>query len=301
MSHYTVLVVGEDPEGQLEPYDEHLILEEYSYPISEESKQQFIDHYFNEFPEETDSTFAMLYEKYGIDWNGNNWRVDENNEWREYSTYNKQCKWDWYQIGGRWTGFFKLKSGTSGELGEKSMLMAENVKEGYADQALKKDIDFDGMREEARLRASERYTKIQDIFNGEIPKIMLKWETIVNDEAYQHLTIEQKRDLYHYQVAMVKQRDAIIKYNKEVKDKNYLHFDIADFQISIDEYVQNAGKYAIMTHSLLIDGEWFERGKMGWFGVSYDIMDENEWIDKYNDIIDNLHDDTLLTVVDCHI
>lgn len=300
MSHYTVLVVGDSPEEQLEPFDENLEVEEYSKPILDDEIKRFVDYYKNKSIEDADSTFETLYEKYGDDWNGNSWRLDENNEWKQYSTYNPNSKWDWYEIGGRWTGFFKLKPGASGELGEKSWGV-EAAKEGYADQALKGDIDFDGMREEAKLQAFNRYTKIQDLFNGEIPKIMLSWETIITDEAYKHLTIDQKRALYHNQTAKIKQNEVVTKYNREVKDKNFLYFDVEDFQISIDEYVQNAGKHAIMTHSILLDGEWIERGRMGWFGISIDEIDENEWVNKYNEIIDNLPDDTLLTVFDCHI
>ena len=57
-------------------------------------------------------------------------------------------KWDWYQLGGRWTGFFKLKEGREGALGSPGIL-TEPAEDGWVDGALKGDIDFEGMRDAA--------------------------------------------------------------------------------------------------------------------------------------------------------
>lgn len=54
-------------------------------------------------------------------------------------------------------------------------------------------------------------------------------------------------------------------------------------------------------YGLLIDGKWYEEAKMGWFGISYQEKNEKEWIKKYNKLIKDLPDSTLITVVDCHI
>ena len=40
---------------------------------------------------------------------------------------------------------------------------------------------------------------------------------------------------------------------------------------------------------------------MGWWGCVSDPKDENEWLREFNIMLDTLDDDTLLTVVDCHI
>jgi hypothetical protein len=72
MSHFTVLVIGDNPEKQLAPFKEDL-----------------------------------------------------------YDNTNPNGKWDWYSLGGRWSDFFKIKN-----------------KETCLDCALKKDIDFEGMKAE---------------------------------------------------------------------------------------------------------------------------------------------------------
>lgn len=53
--------------------------------------------------------FEALYAEKGDEWNGNNWRKDENGVWAEYSKYNPDSKWDWYSVGGRWMNSIKTK------------------------------------------------------------------------------------------------------------------------------------------------------------------------------------------------
>ena len=74
---------------------------------------------------------------------------------------NPNAKWDWYQIGGRWTGYFKLKPEGDGSLGEKSWASAP-PKTGTADQARKDDIDFEGMRMEKAIFAHSEYSIFEE-------------------------------------------------------------------------------------------------------------------------------------------
>lgn len=49
------------------------------------------------------------------------------------------------------------------------------------------------------------------------------------------------------------------------------------------------------------DGEWNEKGEMGWCGCVSNEKKEVDWEAEFKDFIDNLDDDVLVTVVDCHI
>ena len=49
------------------------------------------------------------------------------------------------------------------------------------------------------------------------------------------------------------------------------------------------------------DGEWVERGEMGWFGISSNEMNEDEWDAKFREYLKTLDKDIILTLVDCHI
>ena len=80
---------------------------------------------------------------------------------------NPNKRWDWWQVGGRWSGFLKLKPGASGQLGSRG-LMGSHFADGKdrADQALKGDVDLEGMRGEAGDRAGALWDKARDLTGG---------------------------------------------------------------------------------------------------------------------------------------
>jgi len=59
----------------------------------------------------------------------------------------------------------------------------------------------------------------------------------------------------------------------------------------------------IGTFAVLRNGEWFEKGSMGWWGISSETDEESKkWENGYyENFIKNLNEDTLLTIVDLHI
>lgn len=81
--HYTVLVLGENVEELLAPYDENMKVEPYVVTTAEELVK---DGVFK--------TISEVYDYYGD-------RMDEKGN--VYTTYNPNSKWDWYSVGGRWT------------------------------------------------------------------------------------------------------------------------------------------------------------------------------------------------------
>ncbi len=137
MSHFTVLIIGENPEKQLAPFNENIEMPEYvKNPVSDDEKKRMIDYYVKEKGFKYDNNFDELYRKYGDDWNSYRWRKHTDGSWHEYSTYNPNSKWDWYQLGGRWSGLIKLKPGKNGKKGKAGV--GDN--EVGIDQALKGDI-----------------------------------------------------------------------------------------------------------------------------------------------------------------
>ena len=293
---------------------------------------------------------------------------------------NPNRKWDWYQIGGRWNGFFKLKPAlllagpegsvqrlasilgfTKNEMETLISLYKENhgkfdqvVKKykgnektlrehialfvanenitaespayrqgvlgtpgvfgpsrenlsGRADQALKGDIDFDAMRDEAAKNAVELYEKVLNVFDGKIPRLELIWKEVLDGEKYKDLNIDQKRELFHNQPAMKRVAEVRKKYlNMEIHTKknpyDFLYFlNIEDYQISQEEYVQRARDNALGTFAVVKDGKWYERGEMGWWACVSNEKDGNKWQEEFNKLLDEADNNTLLTVVDCHI
>ena len=100
MSHFTVLVVGDNQDEQLAPFCEQTDNPEYLEfnDETEEAEEKY------ETEKDKYSTFEeFVSEYYGYEWN-------ETEGGYGYYT-NPRAKWDWYQLGGRWTGFFKMKQG----------------------------------------------------------------------------------------------------------------------------------------------------------------------------------------------
>lgn len=296
MSHFTVLVIGKDPENQLEPFDENIDIPKHSKGnVSEEDKQLLIDFYCTFNPEkyygaksEEESelnktlSFDELYEKYGEKWNDNTWEKNSEGVWVEMSTYNPNSKWDWYVLGGRWRGFFH-KKGTDEKF----------------DQLLKGEIDLDRMRKEAEDEAREKYNVVLEIFGGVIPKVDHLWETIIDKENpfFNVMTIEEKLEFYNNQLALLEVK-RISKIEENQKKLGWF-FDIEEFQCSIEEYTQKSRNNAISTFAVLKDGEWYEKGKMGWWACVSD--EKSDWNEEFNKLMDSVPYDELISLYDCHI
>ena len=289
MSHFTVMVFGDNPDKLLAPYDENLDVPKYLVgEVSEDEQTRFLAYYSKEDDVESDSlTFKELYEKYGDEWNGGSWEF-EDGKVLEYSTYNPKSKWDWYQIGGRWTGYFKLKKDAIGALGS-SGAFGNEPDEGTADILRKKDIDIEGMREVSEREAAEAYDKIKPIID-EFGDGFIPWEESIKkfDDP------DEARKFYHSQ--------PLIKVLSERRNELRYFIHIEDFLVSREEYLQRARDNAISPYAFVTPkGEWIEKGKMGWFGISSDEKDQDEWDKVFSDYFDNLPDDVIVTLVDCHI
>jgi len=124
MTHFTIMVKFEYPdkilektkiekivEEMLEPYDENTEVPRYKKHFNEKDIKKMAEHYKIE-----PSNLEALAEKMK-DWYGSEGGIDEKGLFY-WSTYNKQSKWDWWEIGGRWSGMLKLKDGKEGIEGE---------------------------------------------------------------------------------------------------------------------------------------------------------------------------------------
>lgn len=327
MSHFTVLVIGDDAEGQLAPFDENIEVEEYLVgTVSQEDKKRFLQYYQENHNEH--GFFESVYAKWGQDWNGKSWRKEEDkshtdwkcetcgksNNWRayhcgqffkkrkgcgalapkrevwnKYSTYNPKSKWDWYVLGGRWTGYFLLKAGRTGELGDEGAF-EKHAPEGTADSARKGDIDFEEMRNRAGLQASQIYTEFWEIVDG---RAIPRWEDIRRKHGKD---IQAARDEYN-NMDVIKDLDASERFGGLF----FMFNEILDFEESRGDYVEKERNAAIATYAFVHNGQWHERGEMGWFGMANNEKDLDEWGKEFNKFLDSLPDDTLLSVYDCHI
>lgn len=203
---------------------------------------------------------------------------------------NPNSEWDWWVLGGRWQGIIRLKEGaTTGEKGRPGLMTAPDKDSLNADSALVKDIDFEGMYNEAMGKAGTIYDSAMGIF-GELP-VHKSFGTILEETKQSHAEGTERsvirntaRDLYQKQprlVALATAREA----------DPHLDISADDFLISKDEYIAQAAQNRFSTYAVLKDGEW----------TSKDSMDEDEYRKFFKEMLEGLSEDTRLSIVDCHI
>lgn len=246
MSHFCVLVIGENPESQVEKYDENLELPMHIVATKEDlikKQRKSIDDYKNglyaeflkdpeaykagcknekhieylekTFPKMLEWTDEQCYQEEIKDYlehieDGDTW-CEVHSDGSLWKTSNEEAKWDWYQMGGRWRGRLKLKQPD--------------------DQ--------------------------HHLYDG--------WEFSEKNHGGE--------------------------YNR-LRKEGYCDQALVGEISNLEE---------IVTFAIVKDGEWYEKGKMGWWGVVTDQKDEDVWKEEVKKLLQGLSDDTLLTILDCHI
>lgn len=292
MSHFTVLVIGPDHEKQLAPFHEFEctgINDEFvqDVDVTKEVLEEGLGYHGLEDSTVTDESQVEKDgdHKYGyavVDASGNVIKA--------INRTNPNKKWDWYQVGGRWSGYFQLKPGAAGARGEAGLMgSSRNKGNGFADQTTKGAIDSDAMRAAEAKKAGEKWDKA---FAAAEPLGGLKWEpwVKVREEMFKG-DIDGARAFYNDQ--------PVVKGLTAALDHPWLGVD--EYLTPRDQYVQDAADQALAPYALLFNGEWIAKGEMGWFGFSNDTESQDDWNKKINALIDSLPDDTQLTLVDCHI
>jgi len=236
MSHFIVMVVGKtenDYEDILAPYDENLEVYEHIDRTKEQIHKEFIDFYGELVATNKPASDLSAFEKLTLSLD------DVNQEWsmswcgqaldedgNTLSRCNEDAKWDWYQVGGRWSGSLILKSGETGELGTKSWTNKEReIPEDRADQALKCQIDWDAMNEDAKVRAAKDW---DELFDPNPDRCMYRPEYVAKQQKV-HLEMYGTKEEY------VKRRGVWTPYAVVTEDGWHAPGDMGWWGMSSDE------------------------------------------------------------------
>lgn len=324
MSHFTVLVVGEDPEGQLAPFQENNMgdcpeeylefndqedefLEEYRtggtemvrmpdgrllYPDDDEFRKEGAmgtgsdTHQVPDHLKVEEIKFTERYidfETFCEEWHGHSKRDEKKGRYGYWE--NPNAKWDWYQLGGRWNGFFRVKRGKRGVKGAAGLLTEPDRHPRAADQCRKGEIDWEAMDKKTldeRRAAWKRYEK-------ELAKVEKEWAAGKIKDY-----VDEKRGGEVTPAQVIYERR---------KDNAYMpvggFFRKGPKHATLEEYL--AEPISHTTFAVLKDGVWYEKGSMGWWAIVTDEKDEGEWKAEFRKLLEGLPDDTLLSVYDCHI
>lgn len=320
MSHFTVIVIGENIDEQLAPYAEQDFEDQYGvFEDTEDSnmkeyleesveiiqlsngtlhnKYEDIFRYYDNksmeskyrYPEDAtirQGKYTELYstfEEFMEQWHGYQTRDEVKNRYGYWS--NPNAKWDWYTVGGRWSGFFKLKEGAIGELGSPGVF-DNTPKAGYVDSCLIKDIDFTAMQHDALIEANQFYDQLESVLKGrELPS----WN-IIREKHGEDITAARE------------------EYNslEVVKDLNKANIwawgDLKEsFGPNRQAYCDRQVAAVMVPFAVVKNGQWYEKGKMGWWAITHNEMKQEDWNKEFWKLLKNLPEDTRLTLVDCHI
>lgn len=228
------------------------------------------------------------FEQFAREWHGAEGRDPEKKRYGYWE--NPNAKWDWYLIGGRWSGFFLPKAGASGEVGSPSW--GNETTSGRVDRIRKGDVDFETLYAEAERKARDEADIVRSLVGDQpIPA----WPDYLAKREAEGVSIDAVRKEYN-------DIPAVRTLNEAPALRDRLFFDDPGsryFGGDLERFVRTRRLGAIVTHAVLLDGKWYERGKMGWWAcVSNPSAD---WPEKFAELLAGLPDDALLTVVDCHI
>lgn len=302
MSHFSVLVIGDNVEQQLAPYHEFEctgLNDRYVQDVDEteevrtEYETEADEHAsFLDWCDENDKHVVREGESPDLEGGHKYGYVIVNTAGELVKAVNRtnpNRKWDWWVTGGRWSGWLRLKPGCSGELGRPGLMgSCANEGPGFADIVRKGDVDFEWMQREAADKAAAEWDKAHRATGN------ATWESRERClEVHHKDNIDAACSMYHGQPAIVALKKAF------KRDAFFMDFD--QFQFDRDKFVHLAAARAICPFALVKDGQWHEKGRMGWWACVSEEMPEGDWIAKATEALLTLPDNTLLTVVDCHI
>jgi hypothetical protein len=264
MTHFTVMVIGDDVDGLLEPYNENIETEERIDRTADEVHADFLNCKEEYLLRKKSGKELSDFQKYTLK------LKKENPEWVEQwcgqevdedgntlTNYNEDSKWDWYVIGGRWMGSLILKPGEEGELGERMFANKDmEIPDNRADCARKGQIDWEAMNQQAREQAGRDW---DELFDPNPDHCEYRPE-YVEEQRKKHLEMYKTKE----------------------------------------EYVKRRGIWT--PYAVLSDCGWHATGDMGYWGMSSDETEDRDRFDQeFIKLLAEYDDDEMITMVDCHI
>lgn len=214
---------------------------------------------------------------------------DENAE----ETCDDDRKWDWWQVGGRWTGYFPYRAEFANEvICGKPGPGASDAPARRCDGGPKRALDLGALREEKAVEARRAYAEFHALILGK-PRGK-SWASFQADLDAGRITIGDARIQYHNQPAI-----------QALNGTDFRFYDdpLAEFGLPESLYIERAKAQAVPGWATITtDGRWMAPGTMGWFAMS-DATEDSQigYWEVANAYIESLPDDVCIIVVDCHI
>ncbi len=236
--HFSVLVIGSNVEKQLAPFQENNMGD---LP-NEMLKYRYDCKWYD--------TEQEVIEKLGKDFDS------DEGYWE-----NPKAKWDWWRVGGRYSGHFKDEKGR------------------VLNEIIKGDINLVAIYKEVEEKAIKAYKEVhEEVIQGED---FIGWDEFLKDKTK---TITNRREEYHGQ--------SVLKRTKEFARKRgiFLGLDLESYKVSEGEFIKSKKDSRLQTFAVLKDGVWVDKDDY-----------EGDYEKEFKKIFDSVSSFDKLTVVDCHI
>lgn len=294
MSHFSVLVVGEDIESQLEPF----------WELDLHQDEAAMDHRAEFTPEISNDAMVDEYAKFLVDHEDYEGKYETIEDWirdwhgyvysEEYDSWgywsNPNAKWDWWCLGGRWAGFLKLKSHRVGLRSDDTSWIFRDkdpYKEGYVDSAKMGDINWKVMHFDNRVEAEKSWEEWE--------KYKAEKLLIPEEEFKERWENYLKRNSDNSKVTT----ETLSEFKEAcIEEDGYWRFGVRKGETK-EKYI--ARREIPSTFAVVKDGEWYEKGNMGWWGIVTDEKDCKDWQETFAELLEDIDPETRVSVVDCHI
>ena len=199
--------------------------------------------------------------------------------------------WDWWVVGGRWTGFYPLRQGVFPRLGEPGTLTSPATA-GRGDVVRLGDIDMDAVREQTVANAERFWSEWQELLEGKDFRYPDGPRGLALDLGFlQVVDGPLPADLSGKRAIPWKQKPCFV---------GSTH-DVCTLLSRDDVMVRYLGAFSpVITFASMDDDGWYAPEEKGWFGARRDAEGERlKYRLAFEERYLHGHDDTLV-LLDLH-
>ena len=280
MTHFAVMVFGDNVEEQLQPYHE------FECTGTDDEYVQDIDKTTELLERYQKSTVTKMKDKNGnyfYPWDDMFYREPTEEEIEKYGLnyaggtrfggeINYKCK-DWGDGKGYRVKISYLPDGYE-EVEVKESDLVSFAK--YCEEDCYPIVKFDEVLD---LEDKHKYGYTQLNENGEVVKVIKRTNP---NKTWDYWTVGGR----YSGLLKLKEPNNEGEYNVDEALKKDINFEVKD--------------EALIPYAFVKDGKWFGKGTMGWWCISVD-EDVDEYNNAFKKALEEATDDTLITIVDCHI
>lgn len=224
---------------------------------------------------------------------------------------NPNDKWDWYVVGGRWSGLLKLKNpaslaGIDHGRGMPGVGGRMNYDADRGDYALAIDVDWEWMRQEQLNNALEKYDKYtyfkSRVTERDIELIILTAEEEHGGDDPYHEAIRQRYTPEEWAVELA--ANGLYRAQRETDGPFGLWWDLEEldsYQVSREEFIEKFEWDALTYAFIDLEGKWNQRGEMGWFACDNKELGTPDYDKEFWKFVKTIPEDMTVYVVDAHI